>query len=192
MDQFAPVFKQLPKSNRTIAYLPEQSFDQWFTARLPPDFREYYLLRLELTGSGISGAVCTKPTQVAGRDLPVNSVVIRKYLHADTFEKRAYYGMVIVHEVAHANGANEYQARIDERAYLRRRGLRGPTDLQLLTAVCRYSYYDFKDALEGVLGRKVGYFRTQYERIRYRCFSHEQYSLAQDIAEHRPKVLVDF
>ena len=73
--------------------------------------------------------------EIGGRPVLAGSIfLVEPNANAPEYEQLEWNGHAI-HEAAHASGANEVQARIAERNYLRSEGLRGHSNYQILKEI---------------------------------------------------------
>jgi hypothetical protein len=109
-----------PKQSFSVAYLEDERF-----AALAKSARSSFI--------SLPAALYTpKSIEWDGLKFPARTVVVPYPPEPGTTrEVRISFGGKLVHEIAHAHGANEWEARVTQRDYLVKNGLRGPSDKQI-------------------------------------------------------------
>jgi hypothetical protein len=99
-------------------------------------------------------------------EFPPRSVVVPKLSPDATKLERIQYGSILAHEIAHARGAGEWEARIVQRDYYRRNGLRGPSDKQIfLDVALRYGEAEVNIAEERAFGNRGSMLRSIWRAL---------------------------
>ena len=90
-------------------------------------------------GSADVGAFCLRNSlenfEFQNRPVHVGSIFLVKPSRNAPRSERVEFGSFVVHEITHSNGGKEVEAYIAQREYLRRFGLSGPSDFQILKII---------------------------------------------------------
>jgi hypothetical protein len=175
-------FAKQRSTGTIIAYLPAPQYDEWMVANLSPVRRELYAEQAA-NGNPAPRALATNYEEKIGDvTLPPNSVIIRRPEKLNTLENRIRLGQALKHELTHTQGGNEIEACLAHRDYLRKQGLKGATDKEVLKSIALgpYSLNEFREALAKIEGRTSNWMRVMYKYLEAR-YTGTRYWVKEDL-----------
>ena len=95
----------------------------------------------------IVGAYTKNGGMLGDLKLPPRTIIMTECPLKGTKAERIIFGGILVHEIEHTRGGNEWDAHVAEREYLQKNGLKGATDTQIFAKLFISERYDLSEAL---------------------------------------------